>query len=59
MSFSILPPDIYLVFPDWSTLKLPKATILRLQLLIILGFTLTEYKVQGATFDTAVIGLKH
>ncbi len=46
------------MFPDRSTLKLLKATISRLQLLITLGFALREYKVQGATFDTAIIDLK-
>ncbi len=56
--FPTLPPDVYPVFPDRSTLKLPKATISRLQLPITLGFALTEYKVQGATFDTAVVDLK-
>ncbi len=47
------------MFPDWSTLKLLKATISRLQLSITLGFALTEYKIQAATFDIAIVDLKH
>ncbi len=53
-----LPPNVYPVFPDRSTLKLPQGDISKLQLPITLGFALTEYTVQGATFDSAVVDLK-
>ncbi len=56
--FPTLPPNVYPVFPDRSTLKLPQGDISRLQLPITLGFALTEYKVQGATFDSVVVDLK-
>ena len=56
--FPILLPNVYSVFPDRSTVKLPQGDISRLQLPITLGFALTEYKVQAATFDSAVVDLK-
>ena len=56
--FLILLPNVYPVFLDCSTVKLPQRDISRLQLSIISGFALTEYKIQGATFDNAVIDLK-
>ena len=56
--FSTLPPNVYLVFPDRSSIKLAQGSISRLQLPITLGFALSDYKVQGATFESAVVDLK-
>ncbi len=56
--FLTLSSNVYLIFPDRSTLKLSQGDISKLQLPITIGFALTEYKIQGATFDSTVIDLK-
>ncbi len=56
--FPTLLPNVDPIFPDFSTLNLPYGDISRLQLPITLGFALTEYKVQSANFDNAVVDLK-
>lgn len=39
--------------------EVAKRDIFRLQLPITLSFALTEYKVQGVTFNNAIIELEH
>ncbi len=56
--YPTLPPNVYPVFPDCSTLKLSQGDISRLQPPITLGFALIEYKVQGTTFDNTIVDLK-
>ena len=51
-SFPELPDD---VFP---TLKLPGLKVTRNQIPLTPGFAVTDYKVQGATFKTAVLDLR-
>lgn len=56
--FPTLPANVYPVFPERSTVALSAGSISRLQIPITLGFALTDYKVQGATFTSAVVDLK-
>lgn len=56
--FFKLPPNVYPVFLDRSKIMLLQEDISRLQLLIRLGLALKKYKVQNATFDSAVVDLK-
>ena len=57
-SFPELPDDVFPTFPIKSTLKLPGLKVSRNQIPLTPGFAVTDYKVQGATFKTAVLDLR-
>ncbi len=60
IAFLMLPENVFLVFLAKSTLTMYDSSVTRLQILMMLGFTITDYKVQGATFQTIVHNLhKH
>lgn len=53
-----LPPDVFPVFPTQSTLTFDdNIKIQRKQIPLTPAFAMTEYKVQGASFKTAVLDL--
>lgn len=57
MGFDNVPEGIFPVFPSKSTLSLDNMKISRTQIPLTPGFALTMYKVQGATFQNAVLDL--
>lgn len=56
--FPNLPPNVYPVFPVKSVITAKYTRINRRQIGITPGFAYTEYKVQGATFKSAVLDLR-
>ena len=56
--FPGLPSNVYLVFPVRSVVTAKKTSVNRHQIGLTPGFAFTEYKVQGATFESAVLDLR-
>lgn len=56
--FSELPFNVYLVFSIRSVVTTKKTSINRYQIKFIQGFAFIEYKVQRATFESAVLNLQ-
>ncbi len=50
--------DIVSIFSIISSFHVNKTSIQRIQVLIVLVFAITEYKVQNSTFDKTVLDLK-
>ncbi len=58
LPFSTLLSNVYLVFPEKSSVSFRTGSISRLQIPITLAFARTDYKVQDATFTSAIVDLK-
>lgn len=58
ITFPGLPPNVYPVFPVKSTVTAKNSRLNRKQIRITPGFAYIEYKVQGATFKSAVLDLR-
>lgn len=56
--FPYLPNDIFPVFPTKSTLTIRGISVSRLQIPMTPGFAVTDYKIQGATFRSALLDLR-
>ncbi len=57
--FPNLPHNVYPVFPVKSTVTAKRTRLNRKQIGISPGFAYTEYKVQGATFKSVTLDLRH
>ncbi len=57
--FPNLPCNVYPVFPVKSTVTAKRTRLNKKQIGISPGFTYIEYKVQGATFKSAILNLQH
>lgn len=55
--FLMVVKNIISVFPTKSTLILRDISVTRLQIPIMLGFAVTDYKVQGTLFQTVILDL--
>ncbi len=53
----MLPENVFPVFPARSTLTMRGISVTSLQIPMTLGFAITDYKVQEATFRTVVLDL--
>ncbi len=53
--FSMLPENVFPIFPAKSTLTRRGISVTRLQIPIISEFAVTDYKSQEATFRTVVL----
>lgn len=53
----MLPENVFPIFLAKSTLTICGISITRLQIPMTPGFAVTEYKVQGATFQSAILDL--
>ena len=58
LAFPGLDQSVIPIFPINSSVPINGARLIRRQVPICPAFALTEYKVQGATFDTAVLDLQ-
>ncbi len=58
LPFPTLPSNVYPVFSERSPVLFRTGSISRLQIPITLAFARTDYKVQGATFTSAIVDLK-
>lgn len=56
--FPGLASNVYPVFPVRSVVTAKKTSVNRRQIGLTPGFAFTEYKVQGATFESAVLDLR-
>ncbi len=57
-AFPDLPTNVFPLFPVKSTVSLQGISINRMQIPLTPAFAVTDYKVQGATFKTAILDLQ-
>lgn len=59
INFLILPKKVFSIFSAKSTIPIHNISVIRLQILMTPGFVVSEYKVQGAIFQIAILDLHH
>lgn len=59
INFSMLPKNMFSIFPAKSTILVRDISIIRLQIPMTLNFAISGYKVQRATFQITLLDLLH
>ncbi len=59
MLFPDLLRNVFPLFPVKSTVSLQRVSINKMQILLTPAFAITEYKIQGVTFKTAIFDLQY